>query len=972
MSRRSFGFWGRELDLDDFARAVAALGVLQGNGPLRLFPGEFRLLAERYNDDVEFVSIVVDHLQRILDARTDGIIGWELREMPPSSGSDGPAGRVPRALAQAWAAMLALQDQRSQFVNGGPGPRQRPLRIEVRLGIGDDARETWQDRVSPEWLVDTLSRPAVNVDSVYLRLGRPTFGRFSPHWHWPLSIGFLDDPISRELRRSFEEFCRAEHPWVLHQVELVEVRPNNPRCDLLILLVGLIDALPQLMQAAARATMVLILADIGQPWQRAAPLLAAIQSQVEASGLALCQVGDADRLRFFKGLVRQLSHNLGLDMAIYHAHSDLERLDTPLRPLVLVDPRLLTASRLSTVADRLTRQVELSVTSLTTLDGVALMELGEVQHSMDGRHDFSFFREQDGGSMIATAGRMLRDVLDPVVEPRFLQAHVYDVTRPDEPQRLAQGFRANAPHAVDVWIGPFQDDAITADVQFPDRDLLDEQVTHRITVAFVDLGSNVEPQVAEIVLPRLGISESCRFFLHTAQHSGRLEARIVMLHGNRVLQTLLLRGPVADTADGLSDGARIELIQEVVARVRLDDLGSRRKFDAALVINHGQDGQSRAMVAIDDEVEIWEPTGLDQRVEYINRRLEQVVREQDSFFKVGGDGMRTLLVDLARHGSILFNDLARQQVTNRLTRKGVELIQVVNAQPKAHYPMEFVYDRKSPSPNAEVCPNAAAALAKGACPVSCASRDERAYVCPLGFWCMTKVIERVPYGSEKIRASRHYVARTETSARLKHLSTPLAGAVVAASDFAGKARVRSVVKRLTKAIGTNVQLATTWDQWTMAIKTGNPPLLVLLPHTVLDSAEIWTMEISAEAELQHLPVDQVDDTYVKIASADGPIVLLLGCKTANTEEPMADFVSAFYDSGAAVVLATLTKVLGEHAVPVASQIAAALIRKSTEDGETFGDVLLKLRRRFLARGLPMVLALTYYGDADWILGRPTP
>src|SRR4051794_10790052 len=102
MSRRSFGFWGRELDLDDFARAVAALGVLQGNAPTRWMPGQFTWLAERFDDNVELVSIVADQLRRIVDGRTDGIIGWELREMPPSSGSGEPAGRVPRALAQAW------------------------------------------------------------------------------------------------------------------------------------------------------------------------------------------------------------------------------------------------------------------------------------------------------------------------------------------------------------------------------------------------------------------------------------------------------------------------------------------------------------------------------------------------------------------------------------------------------------------------------------------------------------------------------------------------------------------------------------------------------------------------------------------------------------------------------------------------------------------------------------------------------
>jgi hypothetical protein len=68
------------------------------------------------------------------------------------------------------------------------------------------------------------------------------------------------------------------------------------------------------------------------------------------------------------------------------------------------------------------------------------------------------------------------------------------------------------------------------------------------------------------------------------------------------------------------------------------------------------------------------------------------------------------------------------------------------------------------------------------------------------------------------------------------------------------------------------------------------------------------------------------------------------------------------------VLATLTKVLGRHAGPVAARIVAALAESSRGREVTFGEVLRDVRRSLLAEGVLTVLAVTAYGDADWVLG----
>jgi len=155
-----------------------------------------------------------------------------------------------------------------------------------------------------------------------------------------------------------------------------------------------------------------------------------------------------------------------------------------------------------------------------------------------------------------------------------------------------------------------------------------------------------------------------------------------------------------------------------------------------------------------------------------------------------------------------------------------------------------------------------------------------------------------------------------------------------------------------------------WDTWRTAVQNRNPSILVLVPHTLKDADSIPTLEIGEE---QQLPEDQITASYVHTThDFHPPVVLLLGCETAGPDVPFQAFAVQFRIHGAAIVLSTLTPVLGRHAVPVAQMLLGELRHAAHAQG-TFGDALLMLRRRALAAGIPMVLSLVAYGDADWRL-----
>lgn len=92
-------------------------------------------------------------------------------------------------------------------------------------------------------------------------------------------------------------------------------------------------------------------------------------------------------------------------------------------------------------------------------------------------------------------------------------------------------------------------------------------------------------------------------------------------------------------------------------------------------------------------------------------------------------------------------------------------------------------------------------------------------------------------------------------------------------------------------------------------------------------------------------------------------MLLLGCNTANPAIGYQDFVNEMRSNGAALVIGTLTYVLG----PQAAGVARELVRQigSAGNGLTIGEIMRQVRARMLAEDNIMALAITAFGDADW-------
>jgi len=140
--------------------------------------------------------------------------------------------------------------------------------------------------------------------------------------------------------------------------------------------------------------------------------------------------------------------------------------------------------------------------------------------------------------------------------------------------------------------------------------------------------------------------------------------------------------------------------------------------------------------------------------------------------------------------------------------------------------------------------------------------------------------------------------------------------------------------------------------------------MVLLPHT--DVGQYG--EILQIGEADALTNAQIDPSLV--GNKPPVIVILLGCETASAKVRYANFVARFRKANASVVIGTLTPVLGRHAAPVAEALVERLDKYWDEAfrATTVGDAMAEVRRQFMAKGLPIGLAVVAFGDADWVVG----
>ena len=575
------------------------------------------------------------------------------------------------------------------------------------------------------------------------------------------------------------------------------------------------------------------------------------------------------------------------------------------------------------------------------------------------------------------AVRPVTERIEADVIERFLRTDVY--VREDRRYRPLAAthdpFRAGELHRIDVSIGPMdrRPGRLVADIPLRHEDL-QAAVGHRLTIVFTEPAILEQPVVRRLELPPVGSTRMARFTLPIPSSARRVRARIVVLHRGRVLQTAVLEGPTTADPERQASGTTSSPVLRVEAdlRPRMQALDGRRRYHAAMVLNHASDGTPGGTTVVGNTAKAIAYTHVEGAVKSISETFSRAEKDHAFNRKLDSEASLVHLRQLAIDGHIVYEEVGSQ--IEDAFGGPIEYLQIVSTDPETLLPVEVCYDLPTPSPTATLCENWKAALKKGACdhPHTRGALGLAAVVCPSGFWGLSKVIER--QATRDFTSDKPFWVDTvpkEGRQTLRKVSMVLwAGSdKVDAVEPGELERFAGELDELTSHHAVRVL---TWLDWGERVKD-QPPLLLLLSHTetklVKNALEIAAAERLALGQIEYEAVIGMPEPE---ADAIGPIVLLLGCTTGIPLDGFQSYLVRFAKKGAPIVVGTIAPVLGRHA----SRTAEALIRElillqakqhGGDAGLPFGEALRTVRRTMMADGRLMAMSLASYGDADWRL-----
>ena len=958
MDRRHLGAWSLGIDDERFVAALAALGVLQDfdrKAPGHALPPELsqRIAAVDAADPAPTVPAFVELLHAIAawqrlhaDAAqagaAAGLLGWSVPPTP-EAGAHAPV------CLRKWPSAAHLADAWNAFAADASS-----LRLEVR---GDDEHD---ERMLD--FVELLSHDAARLTGVHAVASwtpqRPT------EWRWPFTIATLpDDSLGEGLAAAWAGDAEAPP-----DARVVIASRRTPRVEALALGHPLPRALARALEAASppRCALAIVAAPGPESPTRSAPLLRALAAHLQADGVVVAPGMPRDRfigaLRQFTG---QMSSGCPLDIALMRSMGPghvawlgaalIERSErAPARqaaraarasPLPSASPR-------APAADRTARR----------------------------NSNFPDWRPRLRPAAPSGASHPIPAPPPPPPPPRGARD---DERRParhlqqrslrkagDTLEAIRDGYVRGEPVMLCVRIGAREDASWdSAPTPFPEHELPKDRDVHTLQVVVHEPDQFDEPMLREIELPRVGPSSEARF-VFTPRRTGAFDARISVLHRGRVLQTARLRTRVREHRDQRGDG--IALLDEAQVREDWSDLGARRRFDLALVLNHGEaDGTPRLTAVAERRAWATSLEGIADPLLQLNGALPDAAHSiADHADGLDQGENPQLLVRLARIGADLYSALCLDQFAE-LAHGGFDPrvdalthIQVISARADAVVPIEFFYDYPPPASDAQrVCPGHREALKTGRCPSGCAGRaDPAAYVCPMGFWGLRKVIERHVYSPALGRPDgAEVVIQAEPAEGRDRLDLGRCAVLGFSAQVPKEART-PLLELLSPRFGDATLEAATWTAWKDTVGERKPALLVAFPHN-----EGRRQDMKLEIGGDFLSTLRLPRDYVRPEGAPPPIVFLLGCDVASTAEPFSNHIRYFRQAGAAVVISTMATVFGTHAVAVGSKIIARLLRAGGAEADQLGELVLDARREALLDSLPVALCIVAFGDADWRL-----
>ena len=709
--------------------------------------------------------------------------------------------------------------------------------------------------------------------------------------------------------------------------------------------------------------------------------LALVAAESHANGFIFlhASVSDDSWAQGLNVFLESLSHDLPLDRCVSNGFAHPDQSD-----MLAFLSRELSRFRISSLLDtmgarlgalpagtRLTLEQDTFARMHMPTERLSDRPLAETVLKTFRRHkgDVVFHAESSGALGMAR----MNDAIDRAELPkeviqerarRFLQQQ--SLIRVGRKYRLeSKAYLRGLPTLVRVRIGPPDDQWISIPDVFPEERLPEDAESWRLTVVMTEPLHLKKPERGFIRLGKLGPSTECEFRF-TPGEAPVFEGRITVLHRGRVLQTAVLKALVAPDESEIPAEASIELTELIQVRGDMGDLDRRRQFDLALVVNHATDGRPRLQAVSPRHAWIADISECGAVASDINDALSKVAKSvKDHSGELDSPRNRTLLVELAQYGRMLHGNLVEDQLmapTNRAEIAGKEYIQIVSARSDALVPFEFIYEYETPDDDAAVCPSWKIALAEGKCLETCDTVSGKT-VCPLGFWGVSKVIERHIYTPELAEGGREVFLQSECASGRERLDIRGA-AVVAASRRVQDESLEPILAALELGLGSPPQRARDWSEWANLVQQYGPNLLIALPHTDGHGAKA-TLEIGGKS----IKSIQIKDIHVRPqAGANAPIAALLGCDTTGTAMEYGSHVAIFRRKGAAVVIGTIATVFGKHAARVAEQLVEGLKpRKNGDKPERLGEVMRSIKRKALLDGLLMALCVVAFGDADWKL-----
>jgi hypothetical protein len=567
-----------------------------------------------------------------------------------------------------------------------------------------------------------------------------------------------------------------------------------------------------------------------------------------------------------------------------------------------------------------------------------------------------------------------------VAAPRWIQGQVFRVGSKSEQTRSEAAFLEGSRYRLYVRIGPADRDWLTPSEEdvFPEEKLDWKKGKVNLQVVFNEPNHSPEPQVKNIILPKYGPSSVCQFRFRVSGISKTFLGRIVVLHKNRVIQTALLKGQVLSSSKQKPEYP-MQLSIESLIRKNLSDLESRPKFDVALIANHTESGESTVTAITKKRAAFDSLKNSEPIVNQINEMLEKIVIDPTECpIDIFGDKFTSWLRGLAILGRKLYEGIVIDIIRDNAI-KNAKRIQLLSKRVD-YLPLEFLYDASPPRMNARLCPKTKEALEKGEC-IGCKVKDgvpPAKYICPLGFWFLKMIIERHLLADPELKEEgSEFVIEFEPVANREKLQ------VLSSALFAASSKINAVDPNSTKklfstlndATNKKATLAKTWSEWKKAIKTTDPSLLLIITHTSKGGPHNEDqMEIGGKSTLFQIHITKT--LHVKRSQTNKPVLLLLGCSTGVSHQPLGGrggtqvdvpfqtYAAKFAREGAVIVVSTLTKILGRHAGPVAETLIEEL-QRSAQGEKSLGDTLLQTRKRYFLEGIPMALTLLANGDADW-------